>query len=153
MHTKPQEKNRTQNSFVLLRALRGYDVRRRPRCNQLFLCAVLPLGNHFTVVIFKRLSGSSQRHVRETSTSTQYRPRSPGTWARFPRTDNLRVGLSASPSLFMFRNMPLPHSSKLSHRHLIISFLSKARNAFIPFIKSFSSRSFLRESVRQRSEA
>jgi hypothetical protein len=74
-------------------------------------------------------------------------------WARFPRTDNLRAGVSGSPFLFMLRNMPLAHSSKVSHRHFVISFFSNARTFFIPSNKLSSSASFLWESVRQRSEA
>src|SRR5713226_8813719 len=51
------------------------------------------------------------------------------------------------------RNIPLPHCSRVSQRHFCVIFFSKRRIVFIPSIKSFSSVSFFRDSVCQRSEA
>jgi hypothetical protein len=47
----------------------------------------------------------------------------------------------------------LTHSSKVSHLHFVISFLSTPRTALIPFNRWSNSSSFFWHSSRQRSEA
>jgi len=74
-------------------------------------------------------------------------------FAYFSRCRGLAGRGLVTTSLFMLWNMPLPHWSKVSHRHFVISFLSTHRTAFIPSIRSSNSVTFLWESVRQRSEA
>jgi len=55
-------------------------------------------------------------------------------FAYFSRCRGLAGRGLVTTSLFMLWNMPLPHWSKVSHRHFVISFLSTHRTAFIPSI-------------------
>ena len=127
----------------------GFGVRHRPppfETSKSFAYGIMPrtIWQVGIAARMKCLRNSDQKTAAYADQRTGFRP--------FGLPDTLAL-ISSLGGLHMFRNMPLPHSSKVSHRHFVISFFSNARTAFIPSNRSSSSASFLWESVRQRSEA